>query len=50
MKKEKLYTEDDLRKAFKAGEKYGEDKGSWILISNVIDEDEYIESLNPKQK
>jgi len=43
----KIYSEQDLREAFRAGSSYGMNYVSWL--SEVKDEDEYIESLNPKQ-
>lgn len=43
-----MYTEEDLRRAFQAGI----ERGRFIQIGNYfdapLDEDEYIESLNPK--
>ena len=40
------YTEEDLRKAFQAGEKYmNDDNASCGIESNELNEDEYIESL-----
>ena len=47
MKKEKLYTEYDLRKAYTEGW-YTRQDNSYADITESIDE--YIESLNPKQK
>lgn len=43
----KVYTEEDLRQAFKAGLK----KGSYdSYFDEPLDEDEYIQSLNPIEK
>jgi len=46
----KTYTEQDLRLAFQAGS----ERGAFIQAGNYfdapLDEDEYIESLNPKQE
>ncbi len=39
----KTYTEQDLRLAFQAGEDFGRHNA---YDSNLLDEDEYIESLN----
>ena len=45
---EKKYTEEDLRKAFQAGHERGVFDGQGNYFDAPLDEDEYIESLNPK--
>lgn len=42
----KTYTEQDLREAFKAGLEKGSHQS---YFDAPLDEDEYIESLNPKE-
>lgn len=42
-----MYTEEDLRKAFRAGIQRGYFDGENNYFDAPFDEDEYIESLNP---
>lgn len=44
----KKYTEEDIRKAFQAGHERGVFDGNNNYFDAPLDEDEYIESLNPK--
>lgn len=44
----KTYTEEDLRLAFQAGSERGAFIQSGSYFDAPLDEDEYIESLNPK--
>ena len=48
MKDKKLYTEEDLRQAFKAGWLSGKNDDNYF--DKPLDEDEYIQSLNPIEK
>ena len=50
MKKEKIYTEEDLRLAFQAGMDRGAFEQSGSYFDAPLDENEYIKSLNPKPK
>ena len=48
MEDKKVYTEEDLRQAFKAGWLSGKNDDNYF--NKPLDEDEYIQSLNPIEK